>query len=104
MNPTASTVPAPASLVHDVLPPAVKTPAASPAAMAAPIKAEVVEHIPVKNPFPSGDVPPQVAAPNPITAGHAVAAEASTAKNDKDLDRILRTVNRSLKVSEAYEQ
>src|SRR5437016_14140938 len=108
MNPTTSAIPAPPGLVHDVTPPAVAKKAAAPAAIASPIKAEVVASIPVKQPgsVPANQAAYDVHAPNPVTSDSiaVLSSPPKTDKSDNDLERILKSVNRKVKASEEYER
>jgi len=101
MNPNTSAIAAPPGLVHDIAPPAARQPAA-PNPVAAPIKAEVVESIPVKNPLE----PAQAGISNPVAGGAGMAVEpaAPPAKQDNELEKILKAVSHRVKASDELEQ
>lgn len=106
MNPTTSALPAPRSLVHDILPPAKQAPTV-PNPVTTAIKAEVVDPIPVKNPNTnvSSNLTYEATAANPIAGAMPTLEPAHpAAKTDNDLERILKSVSRRVKATDEFER
>jgi H+/gluconate symporter-like permease len=88
MNPSTPVALASGGVMHDVRPPTPKVPPPT-----TPIKAEVVESIPVRNPDAVAQPAAQMAATNPIAAGW-----------QSSLESARPAVNPHLKTSETKEQ
>ncbi len=111
MNPNTATINPQAPLMHDVMPPRapipavpaaahVAAPAPSPAPGTQPVRAQLVQGIPVRQ---RSDQPP-AAAPqvigNPISGSPGSNSPVHEAETDKELDMILQDVNTKVKDAE----